>query len=128
MSFAGQSNPGDSIPSKIDWMTSDKIVVLSTAASPEEAERIARHLLELRLAACVNLLPGVRSIYRWKGAVEESLEIMMVIKSSRDLFELLEAAIKSVHSYQVPEVIALPIVVGSEAYMNWLQAELEVKI
>ena len=109
-------------------MMTDKIVVLAMASSAEEAHRIARHLIEQRLAACVNIVPGVKSVYCWQGAIEESSETMLVIKSSRTLFDSLAEAIKSVHSYEVPEVIALPIVVGSEAYMNWLQAELEVKI
>ena len=106
----------------------EKIVVLATASSAEQADRIARHLIEQRLAACVNILPGVQSVYRWHGAIEQSSETMLVIKSSRPLFDSLVEAIKSVHSYEVPEVIALPIVVGSEAYMNWLQVELEVEI
>ena len=102
----------------------DKIVVLSTCASDEEASRIAHKLIELRLAACVNVLPGVRSIYRWKGAVEESTETLLVIKSSRPLFDALRAAIEKLHSYEVPEVIALPIVEGARNYMEWLGVEL----
>ena len=105
----------------------DKIVVLSTCGSPEEAERIARALVSKRLAACVNLLPAVRSIYRWKGAVEDAQETLLVIKSSRALFDELRAEIEKLHSYEVAEVVAMPIVDGSEAYLEWLGRELAVR-
>lgn len=101
----------------------DKIIVFSTCGSAEEAERIARALVSKRLAACVNLLPPVRSIYRWKGAVEDAQETLLVIKSSRALFDELRAEIEKLHSYEVAEVIALPIVDGSEAYLEWLGRE-----
>lgn len=102
----------------------DKIVVFSACGSAEEAEKIARGLLELRLAACVNVIPGVRSFYWWKGAIEQSPEWLLVIKSRRDLFELLRAEFQRLHSYEVPEAIALPIVAGAESYLSWLAAEL----
>ena len=103
----------------------DKIVVLSTCDSEEQAARLARHLVEQRLAACVNILPHVRSIYRWNEKVEDSGEWMLVIKSRRDLFLALRAEIEKVHSYEVPEIIALPVVEGSEAYLGWLDHELK---
>jgi periplasmic divalent cation tolerance protein len=102
----------------------DKIVVLSTCASAQEAELIARRLLDKRLAACVNILPGVRTFYRWKGAIEDDKEILLVIKSSRALFGELRAEIEKLHSYEVPEVIAIPLVDGSERYLAWLDREL----
>jgi len=102
----------------------DKIIVFNTCGSAEEAERIARALVSKRLAACVNLLPAVRSIYRWKGAVEDAQETLLVIKSSRALFDELRAEIEKLHSYEVAEVIAIPIVDGSEAYLEWLGREL----
>jgi periplasmic divalent cation tolerance protein len=102
----------------------DKIVVLTTCASAEEAEKIARALVSKKLAACVNLLPSVRSVYRWKGAVEEAQEIQLVIKSSRGLLDAVRAEIEKLHSYEVAELIALPIVDGSEAYLDWLGREL----
>ncbi|HTS48977.1 MAG TPA: divalent-cation tolerance protein CutA [Bryobacteraceae bacterium] len=105
----------------------DKIVVFNTCGSAEEGERIARALISKRLAACVNLLPAVRSIYRWKGAVEDAQETLLVIKSSRALFEELRAEIEKLHSYEVAEVIAVPIVDGSEAYLEWLGRELAVR-
>ena len=102
----------------------DKIVVLSTCGSVEEAERIARGLLDKQLAACVNILPGIRSLYRWKGAIQDDQEILLVIKSSRPLFRELRAEIAKLHSYEVPEVIAIPIVDGSEGYLGWMAKEL----
>ena len=104
----------------------DKIVVLSTSSSIEEAEKIARVLVEERLAACVNVLPGLRSFYRWKGAVEDSAEWLLLIKSSRGQFEKLKTALEKLHSYEVPEVIALPIVDGSKNYLLWLEGEIGV--
>ncbi len=101
----------------------DKIVVLTTCDSPQQAESVARRLLEKRLAACVNILSGARSIYRWKGAIEEAAELVLLIKSRRDLFPALRAELSRVHSYEVPEVIALPVVDGSEAYLAWLEGE-----
>ncbi len=101
----------------------DKIVVLSTCESEEQASSIARHLVEKRLAACVNIVPGARSIYRWKGAVEEASEWVLLIKSRRELFPQLRAELEKMHSYEVPEAIALPIVDGSEAYLEWLERE-----
>ncbi len=98
----------------------DKIVVLSTCASSEEAERIARTLVEKKLAACVNILPVVRSIYRWKGAIEDDQETLLLIKTSRALFGDLRVEIQKLHSYEVPEAIAIPIVDGLERYLKWM--------
>jgi periplasmic divalent cation tolerance protein len=110
----------------------DKIVVLSTFASSEEAQRVARALVEKRLAACVNVMPGVRSVYRWKDnagkdAIEEAEEVLLVIKSSRALLEELKEEIERMHSYEVPEVIALSVVDGSERYLAWMNRELAHK-
>jgi periplasmic divalent cation tolerance protein len=102
----------------------DKIVVLSACASEEEAARIARGLVEKRLAACVNVLPGVRSIYRWKGVIEDEPEVMLVIKSSRALFNQLRIELERMHSYEVPEAIAIPVVEGSEPYLAWMEREM----
>jgi periplasmic divalent cation tolerance protein len=102
----------------------DKVVVMSTAASIEEAEKIADHLMEERLAACVTILPGVRSVYRWKGAVEKADEIMMLIKTRRELVARLTEVLLKAHSYETPEVVALPIVDGSSAYLEWLDHQL----
>jgi len=102
----------------------DKIVVLSTCSGEEEAERIARVLVEGRLAACVNIVPGVRSVYRWQGAVESAGEWLLVIKSSRERFDELRAALEKAHSYEVPEVIAMAVVDGSPNYLNWVEGSL----
>src|SRR5207302_7703508 len=96
----------------------DKIVVLSTASSADEAEKIARSLVEARLAACVNVLPEMRSFYRWQGKIENSAEFLLVIKSSRDQLGALQATLEKLHSYEVPEVIALAVVDGARNYLN----------
>ena len=101
----------------------DKIVVLNTCSSADEAERIARRLVEARLAACVNVVAGARSFYRWQGAIESAQEWLLVIKTSRVLFEGLRAELEKIHSYEVPELIALPIVEGSPNYLLWLEGE-----
>ncbi len=105
----------------------DKIVILTTCESEKEAAEVARHLVEKKLAACVNILPKARSIYRWKGAVEEAQEFVLLIKSRRDLLPALRTALASVHSYEIPELIALPIVDGSVEYLSWLDRELEAQ-
>lgn len=102
----------------------DKIVVFNTCGSAEEAQRMARQLVEKRLAACVTIVPGVRSFYQWKGVVEDSAEWLLIIKTSRPLFETLRVELEKVHSYETPEVIALPIVDGSKNYLLWLEGEL----
>ena len=103
----------------------DKIVVLSTCATEEEAERLARQLVEARLAACVSIIPRMRSFYRWKGEVESAEECLLVIKSSRPLFDSLRLALEKVHTYEVPEAIALQIVEGAANYMNWMAANVQ---
>jgi periplasmic divalent cation tolerance protein len=102
----------------------DHIVVLNTCATEADAERLSRALVDARLAACVTILPGARSIYHWQGAVEENTECLLLIKSSRELFPALQAEIEKLHSYAVPEVLALPVVAGSDNYLNWLKASL----
>lgn len=103
----------------------DKIVVFSTCDSEEQAGRIARELVEQKLAACVNILPGARSVYRWKGQIEDAAEWMLVIKSRRDLMDKLRSAIGKIHTYEVPELLAVPVVDGSETYLAWLDRELD---
>jgi periplasmic divalent cation tolerance protein len=102
----------------------DKIVVFSMCASAEEAEGIARALVEKRLAACVNVLAGARSIYRWQGAIEEASEWLLIIKSRRDLADELRAEIEKLHSYEVPEVLVLAVVDGAPGYLGWMEREL----
>jgi periplasmic divalent cation tolerance protein len=102
----------------------DSIVILSTCSSREEAEKLGRLLVERRLAACVSVVPGMRSYYRWQGKIESAEECLLLIKSSRALFAGLRAALEAAHSYEVPEVLALPVVDGAPAYLNWLEANL----
>jgi periplasmic divalent cation tolerance protein len=100
----------------------DKLVVLVTCSSPAEARRIARAVVEARLAACVNIVPGaVESIYRWKGKVESARERLLLMKTSRRRLGKLRKAVEQLHSYDVPEFIALPIAVGSRAYLVWME-------
>ncbi|MGE5486235.1 MAG: divalent-cation tolerance protein CutA [bacterium] len=101
----------------------EKIVVFTTCGSEEEARKVAHGLVEGRLAACVNIAPGLRSVYRWKGTVEEAGEWLLVIKTRRDLFTEVREAIARLHSYELPECIALPVVDGSEAYLAWIDSE-----
>jgi periplasmic divalent cation tolerance protein len=98
-----------------------QIVVFSTCASAEEAARLARGLVEARLAACVSVSREIRSYYHWQGAVEESGEFLLVIKTSRDAFDALRRWIEKEHPYEIPELIALPILDGAPNYLNWLR-------
>ncbi|MFN7995609.1 MAG: divalent-cation tolerance protein CutA [Bryobacteraceae bacterium] len=102
----------------------DKIVLLSTCASEEEAGKIAQALVESRVAACVTVIPGARSVYRWQGAVESATEWVLIIKSSRLLFGQLRATLEKLHSYEVPELVAMQIVEGAPNYMNWLEGQI----
>ena len=97
-------------------------IVLSTAGSTEEASRISRELVEQRLAACVNCLPGMTSVYRWQGAIEESAEVLLIIKTSAEKLSALEAALREAHSYEVPEFVVLQVAAGSQSYLDWLLA------
>ena len=96
------------------------VVVLVTVGSAEEAERIGRTLVDERLAACVNVAGPIRSIYRWQGAIEEAAEHLMVAKARAADVPALDARVRALHSYDVPEVVALPIVAGSAPYLTWL--------
>jgi len=101
-------------------------VVLSTCATEEEAAKLSRMLVEARVAACVTMVPGARSVYRWQGAIESAPECLLIIKSSRQLFEALRKALEEAHAYDVPEVLAVPVVEGAANYINWLEAQLGV--
>ncbi len=100
------------------------LVVLVTVGNEADADRIAHRVLEKRLAACVNILPGIHSIYRWKGTIEGSGETLLIIKTSRNLLEDLKAEICEIHPYEVPEIIALGVEEGLEDYINWALGEL----
>jgi periplasmic divalent cation tolerance protein len=104
-----------------DQVSSKEIVCFITAPNEDEAVNIARTLVEGRLAACANIVKNVRSIYSWQGAIEDDAEVLMIVKTRKDLFHKLSEKVKETHSYEVPEVIALPIIDGSEEYLNWLR-------
>jgi periplasmic divalent cation tolerance protein len=98
-----------------------KLVVFVTCGNAREAQRIARTLVEERLAACVNIhQAAVRSVYRWKGKVEQAREVLLAIKTSSRLFSRLERRVRVLHSYDTPEIIALPIAAGSRPYLAWV--------
>jgi periplasmic divalent cation tolerance protein len=99
----------------------DARIVLTTAGSPQEAEKIARALVERRLAACVNVVPQIQSIYRWKDKIEQETEWLLIIKTRMDAFESVRDAIKELHSYELPECVMLEVSNGSEAYLNWIE-------
>ena len=95
-------------------------IVLSTAGSEEEGARIAKSLVERKLCACVNLAPGVRSFYRWEGAVQDDAEVLLIMKTTQDKLEALSEHLAEIHSYDVPEMLAIPIDQGSAPYLEWL--------
>jgi periplasmic divalent cation tolerance protein len=103
----------------------DRLVVLMTAGSQEEADRIASELVAARLAACVNVVPGITSVYRWQGEVQRDQEWLLVAKTRREALDRLVARVREIHSYDVPEVVALPVVDGSEAYLRWVDGEVD---
>ncbi len=99
------------------------IVVFVTCQNVDEARKIAKALLSKRLAACINILPQIESIYWWKNKIEESKEVLLIIKSKTALLNELIAEVKSLHSYETPEIIALPIIGGHTNYIKWLDQE-----
>ena len=98
----------------------DKRIVLSTAGSEDEARKIARHLVDERLAACVNIIPRMESIYRWQGKLESSGEWLLLIKTTVERFPAVRDAIRDLHSYELPECIAISIEDGSSGYLEWI--------
>jgi len=100
----------------------DKRIVLSTAGSEDEARKIGRHLVEHQLAACVNIVPNIESVYRWQGKVESSREWLLLIKTSADRFAAVRDAIRGMHSYDLPEYISVNIDDGSAEYLQWLES------
>ena len=100
--------------------TTDAVVVLATAPKEEEAARIARSLVEEKLAACVNIVAGVRSVYSWEGKVQDDAELLMIVKTSTARSEQVVARILELHSYDTPEAIVLPLVGGSAGYLKWV--------
>lgn len=104
-------------------MVNPPCIVLTTCSNQEQAERIARHLLQHRVAACVNLIPGVVSWYWWEGSMTADSELMLVIKTVEDRIDELQRELLKIHSYQVPELVILPISGGNQPYLEWVRAE-----
>jgi periplasmic divalent cation tolerance protein len=96
------------------------VIVMVTTSSKKEAEKIAQHLLNERLIACANIIGPVCSLFHWSGKMEKTEEYLIIMKSRKDLFEKLAETVKALHSYEVPEILILPIVDGSKAYLDWL--------
>lgn len=103
--------------------STDVVVVLVTAPDLDSATRVARGLLESRLVACANLVPGIRSLFWWEGSVEESDEVLMVLKSRRSAVERISGKVRALHPYEVPEVVALDVTSGLGAYLAWVKGE-----
>jgi len=103
-------------------MDDDAIVVFMTAANGEEATRLADMLVGAHLAACVQILPEMESVYRWQGKIERSSEVLLLAKTTRVKFDDLEREVRALHSYDTPEIVAVPIVAGSAPYLHWLRS------
>ena len=108
--------------------SSEAIVVLLTAANGEEAARIAQMLVGSQLAACVQIMPEMESVYRWQGNIERQSEVLLIAKTIRTKFDQLEREVRALHSYETPEIIALPVLAGSIPYLEWLVSSLEVPL
>jgi periplasmic divalent cation tolerance protein len=106
---------------------SDALLILCTCPDAESAAAIARALVGERLAACVNRMPGLTSVYRWQSEIHEDNEVLLLIKTRRELFERLRARIIELHPYDVPEVIALDVAAGHEPYLEWLRTETKTR-
>lgn len=100
----------------------EAIVVFITAPNKDEASRLAEMLVESRLAGCVQILPGVESVYRWQGQIERQDEVLLIAKTLKTKFEDLEREVRALHSYETPEIVAVPIAYGSTPYLEWLRA------
>jgi periplasmic divalent cation tolerance protein len=101
----------------------EALVVLTNCPDPDHARALAARLVEDRLAACVNILAACHSVYRWQGRIESAEEVPLLIKTSRERYAALEAAIRAHHPYELPEIVAVPVVRGLPAYLDWIAAE-----
>ncbi|SPP65036.1 divalent-cation tolerance protein CutA [Nitrospira lenta] len=99
------------------------IIIFVTVHDQKEGRRISKEILTSRLAACVNIIPGIQSMYQWKGKIVQEKEAMLVLKTTRSRYRKLEQKIKQLHSYEVPEVIAIPLICGSPQYIEWVAKE-----
>ena len=101
----------------------ETFVVFCACSGEVEANKLARALVEERFAACVNILPGLTSVYRWQGKLETASEHLLLVKTTREAFPALESRIRELHSYETPEVIAVPVTTGSDKYLTWVQEQ-----
>jgi periplasmic divalent cation tolerance protein len=106
-------------------MTTDYQIVFNTCPDAATARTIATALVERGLAACVNIVPGVESVYQWKGQIENSSELLLIIKTRSECYAALEQAIQALHPYELPEIIALPLAAGLPAYLEWIDSSLK---
>ncbi|HEX4899047.1 MAG TPA: divalent-cation tolerance protein CutA, partial [Pyrinomonadaceae bacterium] len=114
-------------PGTYSPLNNSVIIVLMTASSSEEADRLADMLVNGNLAACVQILPPIRSVYRWQGSIERSSEVLLIAKTVTDKFVELEQRVRAVHSYETPEIVALPVTAISEPYREWLSASIDAE-
>jgi periplasmic divalent cation tolerance protein len=105
---------------RVKCMQNVYVIVIVTTASKQEAEKIAHHLLKKKLIACANIIGPVSSLFRWSGKIEKAEEYLIFMKSRKDLFDKLSETVKTLHSYEVPEILVLPVVDGLKAYLDWL--------
>ena len=105
-------------------MKREFVLILVTTANKAEAEQISQHLVEEKLIACCNIVTPISSIFHWKGKIEKEQELLMIIKSVSNNFDKIVQKVKKLHSYETPEIIALPIILGSEDYLNWIKNEI----
>ena len=106
--------------------TAEAIVVFITAGSPDEADKLANLLIQKRLAACVQILPSIQSVYWWQDKIERQPEILLLVKTISSKFAELEREVRAVHSYETPEIVAIPTAAGSEQYLDWLSSTFRV--
>jgi len=100
------------------------IVIFITAANKKEADKIAEELVKSKLAACVNIVGNIKSVFRWQGKLDRTEEVLLIIKSKKSKFNKISGFVKSMHSYQVPEIISLPVISGNKDYLEWLDANI----
>jgi len=106
-------------------MDTDTLLVITTCPDKANAEFLSTHLIESNLAACINQLPGISSVYRWEGELKSGTEVLLLIKTIRSAWDKLEVEIKDNHPYELPEIIAIPISTGYEAYLNWIHSAIK---
>jgi periplasmic divalent cation tolerance protein len=118
--IAGQKGCLTMVAPRMNKSAGQVLVILVTAVNQEEAVRIGKEMVNLKLAACANIMPGIQSIYRWKGKIVKAEEVLLILKSTKSRYRALEKAIKAMHTYETPEIIALPVKEGLDQYVGWV--------